>query len=431
MRFTHSNRHCPDHPYATLTRSDDFVLKPVSENTELPHDVTRWLERYKMAREPREDRREDRTPTGKNERKKWKSTIENHKRVKSRKGLMMDTAGEQENLDRKPPNQRLYCGESSQDSQDESQDEDIVGTCAILQTSEDEEALTTKSTIAPRRIPLDRLQPKKRWLREACLEQQLAKPLNWDVKSELTSVCKTEKNLTPPLAESTESSELQLDDYALSTHELTISNAQSSYEVCWDMNLNKESPKVTVIGEQENAYEVAHALSLQSEWDSSRYTSSNLQNLETSNMERSAAGVQSCELTRLHWDSPPVNATSTAMPVSNIEQYVRKETSQDAPTNSARINENETRPTVLMLAGSSNNAGGKEIGASKLTAMESEGAETKVIKQEDDTMKLPIQEDNKKWLGALALMELAKTQEESVRVVSITTTAPELNYSHL
>lgn len=67
MRFTHANRHCPDHPYATLTRSDDFVLKPVSENTELPHDVTRWLERYKMSRE-----REDRTPTGKNERKKKK-----------------------------------------------------------------------------------------------------------------------------------------------------------------------------------------------------------------------------------------------------------------------------------------------------------------------------------------------------------------------
>lgn len=63
MRFTHANRHCPDHPYATLTRSDDFVLKPVSENTELPHDVTRWLERYKMSRE-----REDRTPTGKNDR---------------------------------------------------------------------------------------------------------------------------------------------------------------------------------------------------------------------------------------------------------------------------------------------------------------------------------------------------------------------------
>lgn len=174
MRFTHANRHCPDHPYATLTRSDDFVLKPVSENTELPHDVTRWLERYKMSRE-----REDRTPTGKNERKKktWKSSSENHKRVKSRKGLMMDATGEQENLDCKQSNQRLYCGES-QDSQEESQDEDPT----VLQTSEDEE-IGTKLAITPLRRPLDRLQPKKRWLREACLEQQLAKPLNWDTKS--------------------------------------------------------------------------------------------------------------------------------------------------------------------------------------------------------------------------------------------------------
>lgn len=143
-RFTHANRHCPDHPYANLTRSDDFVLKPVSENTELPYDVSRWLERYKMSRE-----REDRTPTGKNERKKktWKSTAENHKRIKSRKGLMMDIAGEQENLDRKASNQRLHCGEN-QDSQEESQDEDPAETCcAILQTSEDEEASSAKLAI--------------------------------------------------------------------------------------------------------------------------------------------------------------------------------------------------------------------------------------------------------------------------------------------
>lgn len=422
MRFTHANRHCPDHPYANLTRSDDFVLKPVSENTELPHDVTRWLERYKMARE-----REDRTPTGKNERKKaWKNSTENHKRVKSRKGLMMDAAREQENLDRKPPNQRLYCTES----QDESQDEDT--TCAIIQTSEDDEEAPAKSTIASLGVSLDRLQPKKRWLREACLEQQLAKPLNWDIKSDVTSINKMQENLKS-LNESTEPPELQWDDYTLSTHQLTVSNKQSDSYTCWDMNLNKESPKVTVeINKQEDIFndEMAHALN-QQDWDPLQYKSNDLQSLKT-NIDISVAAVRDSDFS-LHWDTPSTetneistSSNTVSSVVSNVKQYIRQETSQDSSTN-PHVNENETRPTVLMLAGSSNNAGGKEI-TSKPIAMDPERADAKDVKQEDNTIKLPIQEDNKEWLGALALMELAKTQEESTRVSS--TTAPELNYNH-
>lgn len=180
MRFTHANRHCPDHPYATLTRSDDFVLKPVSENSELSQEVARWLERYRLSRE-----REDRTPTAKSDQKmmkSWKGNSEFFRRGgKFKKGLIMDATGEQENLDRKPLNKRLYCGEN-QDSQDDSQDEDPSETCTMLHMSEDDEPSQMKLPTTPRR-PLDRLQPKKRWLREACLEQQLAKPLRWDVHS--------------------------------------------------------------------------------------------------------------------------------------------------------------------------------------------------------------------------------------------------------
>lgn len=375
MRFTHANRHCPEHPYATLTRSDDFVLKPVSENTELPHDVTRWLERYKMSRE-----REDRTPTGKNERKKtWKSSVENHRRVKSRKGLMMDTAGEQENLDRKPPSQRLYCGESH-DSQEESQDEDATETCAMLQMSEDEEVSAVKSAIAPlNTTALDRLQPKKRWLREACLEQQLAKPLNWDAKSDATSVYKTDEKLGSFNECADSAAELRWS--------ITVNHGQqdepnssssiiyTSYGYCCDMNLNEESPKALAI-KQEDAYDVPHDLN-QSTWPDSLVDGSgsllhNLQKLEAE------TDMQS----RLE-----------------MEQYQELIKSQ--------VNENETRPTVLMLAGSLIN--GKEI-TSKLPTMEDD-ATRKAEAKEEDAIELPIQ-DNKKWLGALALMELAKTQQE-------------------
>lgn len=413
MRFTHANRHCPDHPYATLTRSDDFVLKPVSENTDVPHDVTRWFERYKMSRE-----REDRTPTGKNERKKtWKSTAENHKRVKSRKGLMMDTAGEQENLDRKPPSQRLYCGES-QDSQEESQDEDAVETCTILQMSEDEEAPTAKSANAPLRTPLDRLQPKKRWLREACLEQQLARPLNWDFKHDVIPAHKIDEKHT--LNESADLSELRWNvSSALDMHKESVEpNLQSdtsslcyiSTELCCDMNLNKESPKVAMI-KQENAYDITHVLN-QPQWDSSLNDASNLSNnLQTLDaINQPALKIQDSTLDHLHWDSSPANEISTSNHHQlglDMRQYTDNETVNQNILVKPRINENETRPTVLMLAGSSNNVSNKD------TKLLAEKVEVQV-KQEDNINQLPIQEDNKKWLGALALMELAnnKTQEE-------------------
>ncbi|XP_040163689.1 uncharacterized protein LOC120900585 isoform X1 [Anopheles arabiensis] len=55
MRFTHANRHCPDHPLETLKRCDDFVIQALPEqNTE----VLKWLEKYRAERE-------DRTPTRK------------------------------------------------------------------------------------------------------------------------------------------------------------------------------------------------------------------------------------------------------------------------------------------------------------------------------------------------------------------------------
>lgn len=55
MRFTHANRHCPEHPYDQLKRCDDFVIQAVTEQN---YDVVKWLEKYKMEKE-------DRTPTRK------------------------------------------------------------------------------------------------------------------------------------------------------------------------------------------------------------------------------------------------------------------------------------------------------------------------------------------------------------------------------
>ncbi|KAJ8682890.1 hypothetical protein QAD02_018682 [Eretmocerus hayati] len=317
MRFTHANRHCPDHPYATLTRSDDFVLKPVSGNTELPHDVTRWLERYKMARE-----REDRTPSSKNERKKkqWKNSGETRKRIKSRKGLIMDAVSEQENRDSQNQS-HSYCSES-QDSQDESQDEDHSEHCRLLQNSEDEEPLGTQPT-TPHRRPLDRLQPKKRWLREACMEQQqLAKPLRWDLNS--------------------------LNNCHLISEELHTSTQ-------WCLS-ESQLPSLTV----------------------------NLSRHEDESMP-------------VHVEEPLIDTQ-----ISSPEFDVKERGISQAP-----CTENETRPTVLMLARRSQSP------QPCLNGLSRPDPKVVVVRQEKTRTNLPLPEDNQKWLGALALMELAKVQEEA------------------
>ncbi|KAL7297993.1 hypothetical protein TKK_0009003 [Trichogramma kaykai] len=320
MRFTHANRHCPDHPYATLTRSDDFVLKPVSGNTEIPHEVTRWLERYKLARE-----REDKTPTEKSERKmkSWKNNSE-HKRGKSRKGLIMDTVVEQENLDRPIQNHNCIYSSESQDSQDESQDEDPVENCGILPISEDEEDVgINKHPATPQRRPLDRLQPKKRWLREACLEQQLAKPLRWDHP---INNC---NRIMPSLGES----------------------------VQWCLSESKLPNFNQAINKPEE-------------------------------------------------DSTPSEITNNVSEVVQISSTTPKE-EKFVPNQPLQMNNNETRPTVLMLAGKNQ--------PPKSCTPELTNTDLKVIvvrQEETLTPQPPVLEDNQKWLGALALMELAANKKE-------------------
>lgn len=50
MRFTHANRHCPDHPYDALKRCDDDFLmstQPEEQSTE----ILKWLQKYREDRQ--------------------------------------------------------------------------------------------------------------------------------------------------------------------------------------------------------------------------------------------------------------------------------------------------------------------------------------------------------------------------------------------
>lgn len=50
MRFTHANRHCPDHPYEALKRNDDdFVFNPQPEEQSI--EILKWLQKYREERQ--------------------------------------------------------------------------------------------------------------------------------------------------------------------------------------------------------------------------------------------------------------------------------------------------------------------------------------------------------------------------------------------
>lgn len=50
MRFTHANRHCPDHPYDVLKRCEDDFLQN-SQPEEQSTDIIKWLQKYRDDRQ--------------------------------------------------------------------------------------------------------------------------------------------------------------------------------------------------------------------------------------------------------------------------------------------------------------------------------------------------------------------------------------------
>lgn len=167
QRFTHANRHCPDHPYDQLKRCDDFIIPSVSEQNT---DIIKWLEKYRMEKE-------DRTPTRKTPKrsKQITNTESNNENVssaeyssfltspstpnnpyKSRKGLMVEldmNAG----LEASPIAPKIKAiPKIIQWNEPQSQEED----------SGDEFEVPAQSTF----------NPKKKWLREAW-QDDLARPL--------------------------------------------------------------------------------------------------------------------------------------------------------------------------------------------------------------------------------------------------------------
>lgn len=174
QRFTHANRHCPDHPYDQLQRCDDFVIQPISEqNTE----VIKWMQKYKMEKE-------DKTPTRKTPKRSiHNSSTDNSENFssaelecpvtpnnpyKSRKGLMVEldmNAG----LEASPIAPKIKPNPK------------------VIEWTEPDRQLDDDSSADELESPVySTFNPKKKWLREAW-QDDLARPLEPVTNSVATS----------------------------------------------------------------------------------------------------------------------------------------------------------------------------------------------------------------------------------------------------
>ncbi|KAI4499037.1 hypothetical protein M0802_005903 [Mischocyttarus mexicanus] len=412
-RFTHANRHCPEHPYATLTRSDDFVLKPIPKNTVVPLEVRQWLERYRMSRA-----KEERTPTDNlNKKRKWKND-ENYKKFKkSRKNLVMDDAvDEQENLNCKAQKQRLYSPEN-RDSQDDSQDEDQ--TCSVFQKFEDEGLLSSKLTTLPLANPLDRLQPKKRWLREACMEQKLANPINWDVNTNNTLAIGA------------------IIDEEINSHEPSIPNSNSS--LLWESSdMFSTSPScrksLNEIVPHPNNNNVPYYIQAGGNWNTQTYPEPSDITMQQE-IKENINTESIIELDTLWLDDncfksfeAPILQDRQNMSAELLTNTTWKSIDEESElisitrplTTTSKPILNETRPTVLMYKGSGNNISEKKI-TSEMHSVDLNVKDNNQAakKQENNIAELPLPEGNKELMGALALIELAKHKGTTAEAVDV------------
>ncbi|XP_026289877.1 Krueppel homolog 1-like [Frankliniella occidentalis] len=220
-RFAHANRHCSAHPYATLARCDDYVLRPKVANADQASDVMLWFERYCKDRDERTPCKVNENSNGKS-RKRCNSNNSPSKAVpdsgdvapgsksRARKGLMAEIEQQEnrltfpQNVPFAPhtPNKNLANGTTTSTPQCGTWSTFSPGSdtdyCDYLDSSVEvdsarktSEVFSTRNNNTQQSSPISsRLQqPKKRWLRAACQElslwedadkQELARPLKWD-----------------------------------------------------------------------------------------------------------------------------------------------------------------------------------------------------------------------------------------------------------
>lgn len=402
MRFTHANRHCPEHPYDTLKRCDDFVIQAVTEQN---HEVIKWLEKYKMEKE-------DRTPTRKTpKRTKHLCDTTNHhlqsneknqenfnhgmsenenefpvtpsNPYKSRKGLMVEldmNAG----LGASPlaGNRMKPTPKVIQWQEPLSQEED---------SADEFEMPSARSTF----------NPKKRWLREAW-QDDLARPLEPYV-SNMAQLVEQSKSIVhsdnetklppplppplPPLQHQTTGSIFSLSPYSSSLSIPALSNASSNYHI----DPNQMRPTVLMVANKDKTMPL---LDLNSTL-SPPTTNNSENNLSIATTSTSSSSISLA--------SSPSSYDNVILPQTPI---LRNNTNECFSTNGSIIVANdasnsftdliplEESPSQSTSSGSSSCGADSRNGASGACGTR-----------------------NRKWMGALALMQLATDDNITIRTV--------------
>lgn len=411
MRFTHANRHCPEHPYDTLKRCDDFVIQAVTEQN---HEVIKWLEKYKMEKE-------DRTPTRKTpKRTKHLCDTTNHhlnsmeknqenfnhgmsendnenefpvtpsNPYKSRKGLMVEldmNAG----LGASPlaGNRMKPTPKVIQWQEPLSQEED---------SADEYEMPSARSTF----------NPKKRWLREAW-QDDLARPLEPHVNNtaqlaeQSKSVIHTENEIKlppplppplPPLLHQTSGALFSSPTYSSSSSLSvpSVSNASNYHHI--DPNFLR--PTVLMVANKDKAMPL---LDLNSTL-SPPMTNNNENNQSITTTSTSSSPISS-DLPSFDYAKHNLSSSSTTSPIS------RSNNSESFSTNGSIIVANDGNNSftdLIPLDESSSCGGGSRGGASSACGTR-----------------------NRKWMGALALMQLAT--DDNITIRSVDEQTDELNAS--
>jgi hypothetical protein len=233
MRFTHANRHCPDHPYEALKRNDDdLIFNPQPEEQSI--EILKWLQKYREERQQQllQQQNQSPSPSSSSTRKTPKRPLssssssknndENKRRVlgsvkvnsncdtrdeisspskAARKGLMCEldmNAGAAENVQSSTPayqdssdfsssvtsspistNKQKHCRPKVilwKEPIDGHDEDELMNNENVLKENSTCNSASNSNVIAS---PVKKLiNPKKKWLREAW-QEDLARPLDY------------------------------------------------------------------------------------------------------------------------------------------------------------------------------------------------------------------------------------------------------------
>ncbi|XP_015172579.1 PREDICTED: regulatory protein MIG1-like [Polistes dominula] len=446
-RFTHANRHCPQHPEASLIRCNRNASRSVPRISALSHEIPRRFQRVNTS-----SRREERTLPTTSVEHKTKNSGADMKKPKSRKSLIMDdVVGGQNNLNCAVQKQQSHSA-GSQDCQHYDKPNENLA-CNSLRSLESGSKLALKSSTST--LASSPLIPKKHWLQVSRREQEqeLAKPISRgnNTNNTLTTSGAMNNKVMNFDEPSTSSSCSQMEweqSYAASTSALCrkssneliqLTNITPPSKQFANLNLNKQSSDMMQQEIKENIKTECAAAS-ETFWPVNKHlkysASSDMmqQEMKENINAEGAAALETFwpENNHFKYNEAPILQDRQNMINEYNKKTCNKNINEDHittsihkyPTSSKPIL-NETRPTVLMYRASNN------IKEKKYKSEVSSPVDCNMEDNNEENVTATEQKIPDELVGAaVALMQLAATTNEmaNYRHETIDQCASSVNY---